>query len=379
MSKKISILGSTGSIGKQALEVVSAFPDRFEVVGIAAKDEINLIAGQIKKFLPKIVSVKNDKIKQQLLDKIGKNKTKIVCGGKGLIEVAAASESELVVAAIPGLASIEAVFEAIEAKKDIALATKEILVAAGDLFMRKVKSVGIKIFPIDSEHSAIEQCLVGENFKAIKKIILTCSGGPFLNVPASKFGKLTAKDALAHPTWKMGPKITIDSATLMNKGFEVIEAHHLFNIEYSKIEVVVHLQSIIHSMVEFSDGSIKAQLAVPDMRIPIQYALLDKERKENKWGRIDFKKIKGMDFLEPDLERFPCLKYAYEAGEEGEALPAALNAANEKAVKLFLEGRINFGEIAPKIKSIIGNFTNRKINSLKDVIEADKNARQGSV
>jgi 1-deoxy-D-xylulose-5-phosphate reductoisomerase len=379
MPKKISILGSTGSIGKQTLEVVSAFPDRLEVVGIVAKDEVDLIAAQIKKFSPKIVSVENENVKQKLFKKLGKDKTKIVCGSKGLIEVAAVSDSELVVAAIPGLVSIEAVFKAIEDKKDIALATKEILVAAGDLFMRKAESAGIKIFPIDSEHSAIEQCLAGENFKAIRKIILTCSGGPFLKIPADRFGKLTAKDALSHPTWKMGLKITIDSATLMNKGFEVIEAHHLFNIDYSKIEVVVHPQSIIHSMVEFLDGSIKAQLAVPDMRIPIQYALLGKERRENKWGRIDFKEIKEMNFLEPDLEKFPCLEYAYEAGEKGGAMPVALNAADEEAVKLFLEGKINFGEIAPKIKSIMGNFTNRKINSLKDVIEVDKNTRKSSL
>jgi 1-deoxy-D-xylulose-5-phosphate reductoisomerase len=242
--------------------------------------------------------------------------------------------------------------------------------------MKEAKTAGIKIYPIDSEHSAIAQCLKGEDKKTIKKIILTASGGPFLRTPIEKFGSLTAKEALKHPTWKMGPKITIDSATLMNKGFEVIEAHYLFELDYSQIEVIVHPESIVHSMIEFVDGSIKAQLGAPDMRIPIQYALLEERRQANLWSRLDFTKISQLNFLKPDKQKFPCLEYAYEAGKAGGTLPSVLNAANEEAVSQFLKGKFNFAQIPAKIKEIIAKHQNKLSPNLEDILAADKWARE---
>ncbi|MGB9613437.1 MAG: 1-deoxy-D-xylulose-5-phosphate reductoisomerase, partial [Candidatus Margulisiibacteriota bacterium] len=367
---------STGSIGKQTLEVVSIFPSRLKVVAIAAKDEVDLIVEQIKKFQPRIVSVVNEQTKSAVETKLAGIKVELYTGAEGLMKVATAAEAKMVVVAIPGALPLTAVIEAVKQKKDIALATKEVLVAAGKIFMNEVKAAGVKVFPIDSEHSAISQCLKGEDPKTIKKIILTASGGPFLKTPIDKLSQMTAKEALKHPTWKMGPKITVDSATLMNKGFEVIEAHHLFNLDYSQIEVVIHPESIIHSMVEFIDGSIKAQLGTPDMRIPIQYALLEEERKTNLWGRIDFGKISQLTFLKPDRKKFPCLDYAYEAGKKGGTLPAVLNAANEEAVNQFLSGKFNFDQIALKIKQVMEKHQNKENPSLEDILIADKWARE---
>jgi 1-deoxy-D-xylulose-5-phosphate reductoisomerase len=376
MKKGLAILGSTGSIGKQTLEIVSVFPSSLTVVSFAAKDEVDLIVEQIKKFSPKLVSVENDDVKQKVEQKLGVSKVQILTGQEGMIKVAAVPEVKMVVAAIPGALSLIPVIEAVKAKKDIALATKEVLVAAGEIFMREVKAAGIKVFPIDSEHSAIMQCLQGEDRKTIKKIILTASGGPFLKTPVEKLSSMTAKDALKHPTWKMGPKITIDSATLMNKGFEVMEAHYLFGLDYSKIEVLIHPQSIIHSMVEFVDGSIKAQLGAPDMRVPIQYALLEGKRMANHWSRLSFAKVSQMTFQSPDKQKFPCLEYAYEAGKKKGTLPAALNAANEEAIKLFFKGKINFAELPQKIKEVIDKHQNKENPSLDDIIAADKWARE---
>ena len=374
--KTISILGSTGSIGKQTLEVVSTFPSRLKVVALAAKDEIDLIVEQAKKFQPRLISVLNQEIKEKVLARLSSTKVEIHTGEEGLLKVATASEAQMVVAAIPGAASLPAVLEAVRLKKDIALATKEILVVAGEIFMKEAKTAGIKIYPIDSEHSAIAQCLKGEDKKTIKKIILTASGGPFLRTPIEKFGSLTAKEALKHPTWKMGPKITIDSATLMNKGFEVIEAHYLFELDYSQIEVIVHPESIVHSMIEFVDGSIKAQLGAPDMRIPIQYALLEERRQANLWSRLDFTKISQLTFLKPDKQKFPCLEYAYEAGKAGGTLPSVLNAANEEAVSQFLKGKLNFAQIPAKIKEITAKHQNKLSPNLEDILAADKWARE---
>ena len=376
MKKGIAILGSTGSIGKQALEVVSIFPSRLKVVAIAAKDEIDLIVEQIKKFQPRMVSVVNEQVKSAVEAKLAGVKVEIYVGAEGLMKVATAAEAKMVVVAIPGALPLTSVLEAVKLKKDIALATKEVLVAAGEIFMQEVKTAGVKVFPIDSEHSAITQCLRGEDRKSIKKILLTASGGPFLKTPAEKLAQMTAKEALKHPTWKMGPKITIDSATLMNKGFEVIEAHYLFGLDYSQIEVVIHPESIIHSMVEFVDGSIKAQLGAPDMRIPIQYALLEEDRQANHWGRLDFNKIAGLTFLRPDKVKFPCLEYAYEAGKAKGTLPAVLNAANEEAVNLFLKGKFNFDQIAIKIKQVMEKHQNKENPSLEDILAADNWARQ---
>lgn len=375
MKKGIAILGSTGSIGRQALEVISIFPSSLTVVALAAKDEVELIVEQIKKFSPKIVAVENEAVKQKVEEKLGAGKFQIFIGAEGLTKVATAPEAKMVVAAIPGALSLVPVLEAVKAKKDIALATKEVLVAAGEIFMREVKAAGVKVLPIDSEHSAIMQCLQGEDLATIKKLILTASGGPFLKTPAEKFSNLTAKEALQHPTWKMGPKITIDSATLMNKGFEVMEAHYLFGLDYSKIEVVVHPQSVIHSMVEFVDGSIKAQLGAPDMRIPIQYALLEGKRSANHWNTLNIAKLAQLSFLPPDKQKFPCLEYAYEAGKQKGTLPAVMNAANEEAIKLFLKGKISFAEIATKIKAVMDKHQNKESPALEDILSADKWAR----
>ncbi|OGB88193.1 1-deoxy-D-xylulose-5-phosphate reductoisomerase [candidate division WOR-1 bacterium RIFCSPLOWO2_02_FULL_46_20] len=376
MKKGLAILGSTGSIGKQTLEVVSVFPSSLTVVALAAKDEVELIVEQIKKFSPKIVAVATEEVKQKVEQKLGATKVQLFVGREGLTKVATELSARMVVVAIPGSLALSATIEAVRAKKDIALATKEVLVAAGEIFMREIKTAGVKIFPIDSEHSAIAQCLKGEDPKTIKKIVITASGGPFFKTPVEKFATLTAKEALNHPIWKMGPKITIDSATLMNKGFEVIEAHHLFGLDYSKIEVIIHPQSTIHSFVEFVDGSIKAQLGAPDMRIPIQYALLEDSRFANHWNQLSFAKLAKLEFLQPDRLKFPCLEYAYEAGKKGGTLPAVLNAANEEAVKLFLRGQINFAELPQKIKAAMERHQNKENPTLEDILEADKITRQ---
>ncbi len=379
MKKGIAILGSTGSIGKQTLEVVSIFPSGLTVVALAAKDEVDLIVEQIKKFSPRIVSVESEEVKQKVEQKLGASKAQIFSGQEGLTKVATEATAKMVVVAIPGSLCLVPVIEAVKAKKDIALATKEVLVAAGEIFMKEVKAAGVKVYPIDSEHSAIAQCLQGEDLKTVKKIILTASGGPFLKIPVEKFATLTAKDALKHPTWKMGPKITIDSATLMNKGFEVMEAHYLFGLDYSQVEVVIHPQSIIHSFVEFVDGSIKAQLGAPDMRIPIQYALLEQSRMANHWNRLSFAKISKFEFLQPDKQKFPCLEYAYEAGKKGGTLPAVLNAANEEAIKLFLKGKINFAELPQKIKGVMDKHQGKENPTLEDILAADKWARENTL
>jgi 1-deoxy-D-xylulose-5-phosphate reductoisomerase len=375
MKKGIAILGSTGSIGKQTLEVVSIFPSSLTVTALAAKDEVELIVQQIKKFQPKIVSVASDEVKQKVEAQIAGAKVQIFVGQEGLMKVATEPSAKMLVVAIPGSLALTSVLEAVKLKKDIALATKEVLVAAGEIFMREVKAAGVKVLPIDSEHSAIAQCLAGEDPKTIKKIVLTASGGPFIKTPVEKFEAMTAKEALKHPTWKMGPKITIDSATLMNKGFEVMEAHYLFDLDYSQIEVIIHPQSLIHSFVEFIDGSVKAQLGAPDMRIPIQYALLEKKRAKNHWNTMSFAKLSKLEFLQPDKIKFPCLEYAYEAGKKKGTLPAVLNAANEEAIKLFFQGKINFAQLPQRIKTVMDRHQNKENPSLEDILSADRWAR----
>ncbi|MFH1541512.1 MAG: 1-deoxy-D-xylulose-5-phosphate reductoisomerase [bacterium] len=375
MKKGLSILGSTGSIGKQTLEVVSIFPSLFSVVALAAKDEVDLIVEQVKKFQPRTLSVATEEVKQKVEAKLGAIKVAIFVGNEGLLKVATEPAAKMVVVAVPGSLCLVPAIEAVKAKKDIALATKEVLVAAGDIFMAEVKAAGVKIFPIDSEHSAIAQCLAGEDPKTIAKLVITASGGPFLKTPVEKFPTLTAKDALAHPTWKMGPKITIDSATLMNKGLEVIEAHHLFGLPYEKIEVIVHPQSTVHSFVEFNDGSVKAQLGAPDMRIPIQYALLENKRSANHWNKMSFAKLSQLTFQPPDKQKFACLQYAYDAGKKGGTLPAVLNAANEEAVLQFLRGKISFADIPIIIKQKIDAHQNIENPTLEDILAADQAAR----
>jgi 1-deoxy-D-xylulose-5-phosphate reductoisomerase len=376
MKKGLAILGSTGSIGKQTLEVVSIFPSSLTVTAIAAKDEVDLIVEQVKKFSPKIVSVESEDVKQKVEARLAGAKTTVLVGQEGLLKVATEPTAKMVVVAIPGALAMTAVLEAVKLKKDIALATKEVLVAAGEIFIKEVKASGSRVFPVDSEHSAIAQCLAGEDPKTVKRIVLTASGGPFIKTPVEKFATLTAKEALKHPTWKMGPKITIDSATLMNKGFEVMEAHYLFGLDYSQIEVIIHPQSVIHSFVEFTDGSVKAQLGAPDMRIPIQYALLGMKRAKNHWNTLSFAKLSKLEFLQPDKQKFPCLDYAYEAGKKKGTLPAVLNAANEEAIKLFFRGKINFAQLPQRIKTVMDRHENKTDPSLDDILAADKWARE---
>lgn len=371
MRKNISILGSTGSIGLQTLAVVSSLPNRFKVIGLAAKDNLNLLAEQVKKFSPKIVSVDTEASAEVLQSKLGKTQTVVYFGSEGLVKVSTHKDADTIVVAIPGSAGIVPTMEAIRLKKNIALASKEVLVAAGDIIMKEIAKKKIKLSPIDSEHSGIAQCLKGEDPSKIKKVILTASGGPFLNLPKERLSKVSVSEALAHPKWSMGDKISVDSATLMNKGFEVIEAHHLFGLDYSKIDVVIHPQSVIHSMVEFVDGSVIAQMAAPDMRIPIQYALLDQERMGNKFGSLDMASLGSLTFEAQDREKFPCLELAYSAGKIGGTMPAVLNAANNEAVRLFLEKRIKFTDIPVLVKQAMDKHFNTSEPALDDILAAD--------
>jgi len=376
LRKNISVLGSTGSIGLQTLEVISSFPNKFSIIGLAAKDKLNVLAEQIKKFSPKIVSVDTEASAETLQKKLGKTQTVIYFGSEGLVKVSTHKDVDTVVVAVPGSAGIIPTFEAIKLRKNIALASKEVLVAAGDIIMKEAARKKISLVPIDSEHSGIAQCLKGEDLSKIKRVILPASGGPFLELPKEKLSRVTVSEALAHPNWRMGEKISVDSATLMNKGFEVIEAHHLFGLDYSKIDVVMHPQSIVHSFIEFVDGSFLAQMSAPDMRIPIQYALLDKERSQNKFELMNLAKIGTLSFAAWDKERFPCLEYAYMAGKRGGTLPAVLNAANSEAVRLFLEGRIKFTDIPVLVKQAMDKHFNTSEPTLEDILAADQWAKK---
>ena len=371
--KHLSILGSTGSIGTQTLDIVRQFPDEFKVVGLTANRNSDLLLKQIKEFKPKAVAIM-DKSKADGL--LNFSSCQVYSGIEGLNKIAALNEADTVVNALVGSAGIEPTYNAIKGKKNIALANKEALVAAGSVIMEEVKKNNINLMPIDSEHSAIFQCLNGKNIKEVNKITITCSGGPFKNHTRQQLENATAQDALKHPTWSMGNKITIDSATLMNKGFEVIEAHWLYGIGYEKIKVVIHPQSIVHSLVEFVDKSVIAQLGMPDMKIPIQYALTYPKRLESSNPQLDLPKIKALEFKEPDFEMFPCLKYAYEAGTAGGTLPAAMNAANEAAVYAFLNGKIRFLDIQRLIRRMMDSHTLIKNPSLKDILESDKKTRE---
>jgi len=376
LKKGISILGSTGSIGTQTLEVASSFSSKFKVVGLATKTNLELLEEQIKKFSPKIVSVETEEMAEKLIRRLGRTTTTVYFGKEGLKKVAIDEETDILVVAIPGIGGLEPTLEAIKLGKKIALASKEVLVTAGRIVMEEAKAKKAKIVPIDSEHSAISQIIKGEDQKKIKKVILTASGGPLLESPVEELHKVTAGEALAHPTWNMGQKISIDSATLMNKGFEIIEAHHLFGFDYSQIEVIIHPQSIIHSMIEFVDGSIVAEMAAPDMRLPIQYALFSKERIPSNWSKINFSELKAITFSKVDTSRFPCLELAIEAGRQGGTYPAVLNAADEVAVDLFLKGKIRFTEIPGLIEKALEKHSVIELPTLEDIIKADKSTRE---
>lgn len=376
MQKNISLLGSTGSIGIQTLQVVDMFPNRFKVVSIAASgNKMKLLEEQIAKYKPQIVSVANEECARILQNKYSSRHMKIIAGADGVVEAAVVKDAEIVIAAISGAAGLIPTLAAINYGKDIALANKETLVAAGSLVMRQVKHKGVKILPVDSEHSAVFQCLIPEHANTIKSIILTASGGPFREHSIKMLENVTPNEALKHPNWSMGNKISIDSATLMNKGLEVIEAHWLFGLPYSKIEVIVHPQSIIHSMVRYMDGSILAHLGFPDMRIPIQYALTYPERWENQLKQLDFTEIGTLTFEKPDLHKFPSLHLAFYAGKEGGVKPTVLNAANEVAVAMFLKGKIKFVQIPMLVEKALLNCQQIIDPSLEDILAVDKNTR----
>ena len=348
--KKIAILGSTGSIGTQTLDVVREHSDELQVVALAAGSNKERLKEQIKEFHPKLVSLSDEKKAQELKEELAGEQVEVVCGMEGLIEVAGADSADVVVTAVVGMMGILPTMEAIKKGKDIALANKEALVTAGHLIIPMAKEYGVSILPVDSEHSAIFQSLQGEPKAALDKILLTASGGPFRGKSAEFLETVTLEDALNHPNWSMGPKITIDSSTMVNKGLEVMEAKWLFGVDYSQIEVVIQPQSIIHSMVQYVDGAIIAQLGTPDMRVPIEYALFYPERRSLSGDRLDFSKLSQITFEKPDYKVFRGLSLAIEAGKTGGTMPTVFNAANERAVAKFLKGEIKYTDIVRSIE-----------------------------
>ncbi len=366
--KKISILGSTGSIGKNTIEVVNNHPDKFKVVGLAAKNNINLLQSQIQTLRPEVVAV-FDEPAAAALRKMNLP-VEILSGEQGLVSVATMEKADMVVSAIVGSAGLIPTYEAVKAGKDLALATKEALVMAGSIVISEASENGVRIIPVDSEHSAVFQCLHGRDMQEIRKIILTASGGSFLRKKISELDAVTPEEALRHPNWDMGRKITIDSATLMNKGLEVIEACWLFHLPPEKVEVVIHPQSIVHSMVEFVDGSIIAQMSVPDMKGPISYALSYPERFAGILPVLNLAEIRELTFEEPDLKKYPSLSLTYEAIRAGGTMPCVLNAANEVAVEAFLNRRISFTEIARVVSETMAQHKVLKTDNINTVLNA---------
>lgn len=373
--KNIVILGATGSIGENTLDIVSRFPDRFQVLGLTAKSSDVKLEKIIREFRPKVVSLADKKAAEALRGRMGRIGVEILAGEETLSEVALLPEADLVISAIVGAAGLLPTLSAIKAGKLVALANKEPLVMAGEIIQREARIRGVPMLPIDSEHSAVFQVLRGERHEDIKRMVLTASGGPLLRFSDEKKRKVSPKEALAHPNWKMGPKISIDSATLMNKGLEIIEARWLFDLPPEKIDVVIHPQSIVHSMVEFVDRSVVAQLGLPDMRIPISYVLHYPERAALSLPSLDLAEIGTLTFEEPDMVAFPLLSTAYEVLKKGGTLPSVLNAANEEAVKAFLSEQIRFVEINQVIQNTLEAHTPRPAHVLEDVIEADRWAR----
>jgi 1-deoxy-D-xylulose-5-phosphate reductoisomerase len=376
--RRIAILGSTGSIGRSTLSVAESYPDRFQIIALAAGSNLEAAFEQAQRWRPRVISIANPPdadVLRSRLTQAGLGEIDVVHGAAGTVKVATHSEVDFVVSAIVGVAGLEATYEAVKAGKTVGVANKECLVAAGELITAEARKQGKPLLPIDSEHNAVHQCLRGGRMQEVERIWLTASGGPFLNTPRSAFSSITVEQALNHPTWKMGRRITIDSATLMNKGFEVIEACRLFHMPPSKVEVIVHPQSTIHSMVEFIDGSILAQFSVTDMRLPILYALTYPERIESTM-RFPVSHLRHLDFSPPDMSKFPCLRLAYEAVEAGGAKTVALNAADEVAVAAFLDGSIGFDEIPRIIEDSVSASNSGKLGSIQEVLQADAEARR---
>jgi 1-deoxy-D-xylulose-5-phosphate reductoisomerase len=374
--KSIAILGSTGSVGVTTLDVVERFSDRFQVVAMAAGRNIALMAEQVRRFRPELVSVATPELACELKNRLGNQDVAILHGAEGVVAVATHPESQLVMSALVGARGLRPTLAAIRAGKDIAFANKEVLVIAGEIVTRAVRDHGVQLLPVDSEHNAVFQCLQGQPRAALKRIILTASGGPFRQWPAERFGAITVKDALNHPTWRMGAKITIDSATLMNKGLEVIEAHWLFDLTPEQISVVIHPQSVVHSMVEMADGSVIAEMAVTDMAIPIAFALSYPDRLPlHHLKPLSLLDCAHLTFEAPDLTRFPCLRLGYEALRAGGTMSACLNAANEELVAGFLAGSMRFVDIPRHLETVMRRHNNAPACTLEDLLETDEWAR----
>ncbi len=372
--KKIVILGSTGSIGTQALDVIRDNPDKFKASVLSCAKRITDLEKQIDEFRPEAVCVAREEDASMLAGKYPK--LEVMTGDRGLRE-AASSQCDIVLNALMGIRGLAPTYAAVDARNEVALANKETLVAGGSIIMKAAKEKGVRVLPVDSEHSAIFQCLQGAGENRIRRILLTASGGPFKDMPAEELKKVTVAQALAHPNWSMGNKITIDSATMMNKGFEVMEAKWLFGVDMDRIEILVHTQSIVHSMVEYEDGAVIAQLGMPDMRVPIQYALTYPERIADSFPKLDFFTDGAkLTFEKPDVEKFKCLRLAREAAEEGGDSPATLNGANEVLVQLFLEGKIGFTDIQDTLERVMDTHKSEKGLDLEGILETDKKARR---
>jgi 1-deoxy-D-xylulose-5-phosphate reductoisomerase len=377
--KNLTILGSTGSIGTNALTIVAKFPDRFKVQALTAKHNISKLARQIEAYKPRLAAVFDEAAAERLKKLLPKSLTiRIVYGQKGYQQAAEFENTDMVLTAMVGAAGLMPTIQAIEAGKDIALANKETLVMAGDLVMQLAKTQNVQIIPVDSEHNAIYQCLMGQRRSELDKLLITASGGPFIDKPADQLSQVSPEDALKHPNWQMGPKITIDSATLMNKGLEVIEAMHLFQVPMDQIQVVIHPQSIIHSMVAFQDGSILAQMGIPDMKTAIAFALSFPERLPLGQPLPNFAELGRFTFKQPDMQKFSCLKLAMASGRLGGTLPAVLNAANEIVVGAFLDGQVRFDRIPVMIEEIMSQHDHQKEPCLADILAADQWARRAT-
>ena len=375
--KRLSLLGSTGSIGVSALDVIRRHGARFEVLALAAGRNTDLLKLQIAEFRPQVVAVSDDDHAAKLRKEVSPSaNVAVLSGPEGYREVASLKGADMVISALSGSAGLLPTLEAIDAGKDIALANKETMVMAGNIVMDKSREKGVTILPVDSEHSALFQCLAGHRHEEVKRLILTASGGPFLSATRDELAAAKPSDALKHPNWAMGKKITIDSASMMNKGLEVIEARWLFDVDVGRIDVLVHPQSIVHSLVEFVDGFVMAQLSVPDMRLPISYALFYPERVGNALPVLDLQRVGTLNFMEPQMDKFPCLALAYEAAKTGGTMPAVLNAANEVAVDAFLGETIGFPDIAVIIGKVMALHKTVEASSLVDILDADRWARE---
>jgi len=373
--KNVSILGSTGSIGRNTLQVIEHLSDKFNVVGLAAGKNAKLLKKQVEKFRPKVVSLERAEDAQEIMQAYSHLGVRVVSGKEGAEEIAQIEENDIVVCAITGINGLLPTLAAVKTGKRVALANKESMVVAGHLLNKEASKSGSEIIPVDSEHSGVFQCLAKENRENVKRVILTASGGPFFRTPKEDIQKITLEEALNHPRWKMGMKVTIDSATLMNKGLELIEAKWLFNLRHQQLEILIHPQSVVHSLVETKDGSVLAQMSPTDMRIPIQYALTYPQREEAPVASLDLSKIQSLDFFEVDPSRFPLIEIARRALKEGGSFPVALNAANEEVVDAFLRKKLRFSEVYDVIREAVEAHDIQEVNSIEEIFQIDREIR----